>query len=81
MRALALAVLLLSALPAAAAQRPAPVAPPTTTVVFGEGDVIDGTLEAPDVLPIQVRSGARHESLLRPRENFRDEVLASAADL
>jgi hypothetical protein len=81
LRALALAVVLLAALPATAAERPAPQPQPTTTVVFGEGDVIDGKLDAPDVLPIQARPGAKHESLLRARESFREEVLASAAAL
>ena len=79
MRTLVLAVVLAAALPAAAAERPAPS--PRTVIRFGEGDVIDGRLGGPDVEQVDARPHAVHPSLLRVRESFREDVIRSSAEL
>jgi hypothetical protein len=59
--------------PSAAAQR--------VTVMDLEGDLIEGTSDRPDVEPVTAAPRARHESLIRVRQDFRARVLQSASAL
>lgn len=53
---------------------------PTQEIIF-DGDVIDGTLKAPDVEYVDGTLAARHPSLIKVREEFKDKVLNSAGEL
>ena len=53
---------------------------PKTELTF-EGDLIEGTTQAPDVELLTRESRPRHERLLRVRTDFRREVLSSVSQL
>lgn len=79
---LAIAALSLGA--SAFAQRgpqPAPAAAQRVTVMDLEGDLIEGTGDRPDVEPVTAAHRARHESLIRVRQDFRAEAMQSASAL
>ena len=59
--------------PAPAAQR--------VTVMDLEGDLIEGTGDRPDVEPVTSSPRARHESLIRVRQDFRAQAMQSAGAL
>jgi hypothetical protein len=48
-----------------------------TELVFTGPDLIDGTGQAPDVELVQQAARPKHESLLRPRADFRKQALDS----
>ena len=80
MRLLLLVVLAL-ALPSLA-QTNAPRGPvPKTELIFGDGDLIEGTTQAPDVEVVQRDTRPKHEGLLKVRTSFRREVLESVSQL
>jgi hypothetical protein len=80
MRALLLVTLAL-ALPSLAQTTPARGAPPKTELIFGDGDLIEGTTQAPDVEVVQRDARPKHEGLLKVRTSFRREVLESVSQL
>jgi hypothetical protein len=52
------------------------------TVMDLEGDLIEGTLDRPDVEPVTAARKARdHESLIRVRQDFRDQAMESVSGL
>jgi hypothetical protein len=51
------------------------------TVMDLEGDLIEGTGDRPDVEPVTAVPRARHESLIRVRQDFRAEAMRSASAL
>ncbi|MBL8923335.1 MAG: hypothetical protein JNJ54_31070 [Myxococcaceae bacterium] len=53
---------------------------PKTELVF-EGDLIEGTGQAPDLEVIQRERRPRHDRLLKVRSEFRREVLESVSQL
>ena len=66
-----------------AAQTPSPQEPvPRRVVIHLDEDVIEASPRRPDTLPV-VSGGRRrtHESLIRIRTDFRQEVLASVSRL
>lgn len=67
-------------LAAFAQQGKKPVQPATQEIIF-DGDVIDGTLQAPDVEYVDGTLAARHPSLIKVREDFKEKVLHSAGEL
>lgn len=79
MRALLLVTLAL-ALPSLAQPTPARGAPPKTELIF-EGDLVEGTGQAPDVEVVQRDARPKHEGLLKVRTSFRREVLESVSQL
>ena len=74
-----LLLLSLLSLPAAA-QKPREPSAPKTELVF-DGDLIEGTGDAPDVELVQQAQRPRHDRLLKVRDSFRREVLASVSQL
>ena len=54
---------------------------PRTNIKFDEGDVINGTTDKPDADVIEVVRGARFQTLIRTRDNFRSQVVSSVAKL
>jgi len=78
---LCLAVVTFAA-PAFAQQEKQPK-PPRTQVLdmTGEGDIIEGTLDKPDVIPINSREGADFGSLIRIRTDFKDRITQSFQEL
>lgn len=53
---------------------------PKTEFVF-DGDLIEGTTQAPDVELLTKETRPRHEGLLKVRTEFRREVLSSVSQL
>lgn len=54
--------------------------PPVTEFNF-EGDLIDGTLSAPDVEYFIRDSKVDHPSLIKVRESFKEKIMNSAGEL
>ena len=48
---------------------------------YDDPEVIQGSLQAPDILPVTVRGKAFHENLIQYRANFNDKVLRSVKAL
>lgn len=71
---------LVLAAPAQAQQRAAPD-PARRTVIDMDGDVIEGTLKAPDGIVVHPPIRNQFRSLIQLRTDFRREVLASCAQL
>lgn len=86
-RALVLAALSLAA--PAMAQTPTPsktaadakYAPPTQYVNYGEGDTVEGEFPRPDEILVRAGQRAKHQSLIKLRYAFLDEMIKSAEDL
>lgn len=76
---LALLLLTLVSLPAAAQKSQEPRAPKTEFTF--DGDLIEGTGDAPDVELVQKAQRPKHDPLLKVRDSFRREVLASVSQL
>lgn len=76
MRHLLLAVAMLSSASFAQTKKPEP-----KEIIFGEGDLIPGTISRPDVEFIDGRAPTTHTSLIRVRESFREKVMESAREL
>ncbi len=70
--------LLLPALAAAQSEEPTVVYKKTTRITFGEGDVIEAGVERPDADLYEFRGPGNRQSLIRLRESWTREVLASA---
>lgn len=64
----------------AAAQKPQEPRAPKTEFTF-DGDLIEGAGDAPDVELVQKTQRPRHDRLLKVRDSFRREVLASVSQL
>jgi hypothetical protein len=62
-----------------AKERPAP--PRVTSLEFGEGDLIEGATQAPEVEVVSSVASSSEGSLIRVRESFRAEVLASDTEM
>lgn len=60
------------------AKKPVQAAP--KEIIF-DGDVIDGTLQAPDVEYLDGTIATRHPSLIKVREEFKEKVMNSAGEL
>lgn len=80
MRHLLLVLSLAAASTFAQTRAPDRQSPSKTELVF-EGDLIEGTTQAPDVELLTNESRPRHEGLLRVRTDFRREVLSSVSQL
>ena len=81
MRKLLLLIVATMSLTTFAQKKPEP-RQPTKELIFGEDDdLIEGRLNQPDGELFTGRGGAKHASLLKVRENFRDKVMASASAL
>ncbi len=52
-----------------------------TTIRFDENDLIVGATDRPDVSVIEVVRGARFNTLIRTRDDFRARVLSSVGSL
>jgi hypothetical protein len=63
------------------AQTAQPRPPPEKQIIFGEDDLISGETTKPDVELLQGGAHAAHESLLKPRTEFKEKVLASVHQL
>lgn len=63
------------------AQTKKPVLQPPVTEFIFEGDLIDGTLKAPDVEYFTKGSNVDHPSLIKVRESFHDKIMNSAGEL
>lgn len=74
-----LLLLTLLSLPAAAQKTQEPRAPKTEFTF--DGDLIEGTGDAPDVELVQQAQRPKHQKLLKVRDSFRREVLASVSQL
>lgn len=74
-----LLLLTLLSLPAAAQKTQEPRAPKTEFTF--DGDLIEGTGDAPDVELVQKARRPKHDRLLKVRDSFRREVLASVSQL
>lgn len=95
LRRIALASLLLSTVVATAAAepsrpararkgkaKPAATEPPKTrSLIFDEGDNVDGNRLSPDGDSMTSQQAAKHTSLIRVRVSFVPEILKSAEDL
>ena len=82
MRAFAVVIIGLLAIPAAAQDAPdtvseGGVAYNRKTVINFEDDTIEGDLKTPDAVYLEARKKMRHKSLIRIRTDFRREVLGS----
>jgi hypothetical protein len=78
----ALLLIALVSVPVLAQTQKPDARPKTTELVFGEGDVIDGQLSAPDLGFIKGTERAKDRpSLIRVRTNFADKVMQSAREL
>jgi len=58
-----------------------PIYRPITRINVEEADVINATLDRPDVLPIRGKGKIVHLNLIRLRENFQNKIIRSAGDL
>ena len=76
MRTLLLAVAMMSLSSYAQTKKPEP-----KEIIFGEGDLIPGTISKPDVEFIDGRTPVTHTSLIRVREDFKEKVMESAREL
>ena len=76
MRKLLLAVAMMSSSSFAQTRKPEP-----KEIIFGEGDLIPGTIAKPDVEFIDGRPPTTHTSLIRVREDFKEKVMESAREL
>jgi hypothetical protein len=81
MKKLVAAVCLLSTF--AFAQIPAKKEPVPTpkSLIFDDGEILEGTTSGPDLTPIVITPPPRHSSILKIRDNFKDKVMGSAAEL
>lgn len=52
-----------------------------TTLVFGEGDLIEAGIQQPDVAVIEKVKSAKFGELIQIRERFDDKVLGSVSEL
>jgi len=77
LRTIVFAAVFLSAGVAAAKQQENIVFEKHTIINFSEAGIIDGSLATPDVGYIEAQKHRRHKSLIRPRQDFRVEVLES----
>jgi len=77
----ALVTLCLASLAFAQQNTRPPQPPPAKEIVFGQGDDIIGEGEGPDVQLFSEPSPVKHTSLIRVREDFKDQVLRSVQDL
>ncbi len=58
-----------------------PIYRPITRINVEDADVINATLDRPDVMPIPGTGKIKHLSLIRLRENFQNKIIRSAGDL
>lgn len=65
----------------ASAQQQKPAPQKTQEVKFDEDELIDGTLETPDVPLVRVHERVVFDSLVRIRTSFAEKVMASEAEL
>jgi hypothetical protein len=67
------ALMLVALLMNAEARKPSPA----TNVTFGEGDVIEGKLDGPDLGVIETYKPPKFGSLIKVRKNFDDKIVRS----
>ena len=58
-----------------------PIYRPITRINVEEADIINGTLDKPDVIAIRGKSKSIQMNLIRIRENFQNKIIRSAGDL
>ena len=50
-------------------------------IIFGDGDLIDGDINKPDVEFVRPAPGAKFGKLIRVRQDFKEKVMSSASEL
>lgn len=63
------------------AQQGQPARPAPKEIIFGDGDLIEGKLDRPDVEYFQPGSHPLQPSLIKVREEFKAKVMQSVGEL
>ena len=74
------ALLILPTVAFAQADTPQQIIPQRTVLDF-DGDLVEATLDSPDLGMIETVKRHRHQSLIKVRESFDDRLLQSASKL